>query len=81
MRALALPVFRARSRFPAQKRSLFSVNALVVIGQELSIHAGLRDSGLQRNYTSQTPVQPGGSALLAAEQSCTKIFCGLYSVQ
>jgi hypothetical protein len=47
---LALAVFRARSRFPAQKRYLFSVNALVVIGQEPSIHAGLHDSGLHQDH-------------------------------
>ncbi len=52
MRVLALSVFRARSRFSDQKRSLLSVNALVVIGQEPSIYAGLYDSGLHHDVSN-----------------------------
>jgi hypothetical protein len=37
--------------------ALFSVNALVVIGQEPSVHAGLHVADLQLNYTRQTPAQ------------------------
>jgi hypothetical protein len=58
VRLLALPAFCARSRFSVQKRDLFSMNELVVIGQEPSIHAGLRDSGLLRNDTCQTRLPP-----------------------
>ena len=61
MRVLAIPVFLARSLFPAQKSSLFSVNALAVIGQEPSIHARLRDPGLQRNDTCRMVVPNRGT--------------------
>jgi len=60
-----IPVLSHRSPILAPKRllfsvlcSLFSVNALVGVGQESSIRAGLRHSGLQRHYTCKTPVQP-----------------------
>lgn len=63
VRVLALMVFSAISRFPAQKRSLFSVNALVVIGQEPSVYTGLHDSGLLRNYTYRTRHQPASASI------------------
>ena len=66
MRVLALQVSCAGSRFLAPKRSLFSVNALVVIGQEPSIHAGLHAAGLQSNYTYwMTMPNPGTGESLA----------------
>jgi hypothetical protein len=65
VRVLALQVCYAASRFLAQKRSLFSVNALVVIGQEPSIHVGLQAAGLQSNYTYRmtTPNHGAGESL------------------
>lgn len=68
VRVLGLPVFRARSRFPAQKRSLFSVNALVVISQEPSVYAGLRDSGLLRNDTCRKVIHNHGASDGLAKQ-------------
>jgi len=48
---LALQVSCAGSRFLAQKRFLFSMNAWLVIGQEPGFHVGVQAAGLQWNHT------------------------------
>jgi hypothetical protein len=65
VRVLALQASCAASRFLAQKRSLFSVNALVVIDQEPSVHAGLHVAGLRLNdtYRMTTPNHGTGESL------------------
>lgn len=45
-----------------------SANALVVISQEPSVCGGLRDSGLQRNYTCRMVMHNHGASAELAKQ-------------